>query len=241
MTKKPDKAFILAAGKGTRLRPYTDTMPKPMVPINGTSIIQRTIEKLSHEGVKTIVINLHHLGDVLKGHLAGVSSPQIIFSEEKELLETGGGIKKALHHFGNDPFFIINGDALWDDDPQNPALSLISSLWDDSVMDILLFLEPKEQMKATRFVGDYTLNDSGHPVRCRDLSGNYMFGGVRIAHPRIFAGTKDGPFSFLSLMDRAEEQGRLHAYIHDRAWYHISTPDDLEEVDALFRRRRTEA
>src|SRR5262245_53119958 len=100
MANKPKKAFILAAGKGTRLRPHTDTMPKPMVPIAGRSIIRRTIEKLGKEGVGEIVINLHHLSDVLKDHLKDITHPKIIFSYEEELLETGGGLKKALHYFG---------------------------------------------------------------------------------------------------------------------------------------------
>lgn len=235
----PRRAFVLAAGKGTRLRPYTDAMPKPMVSVGGKSLIKRTLEKLAAAGVEDVVINLHHLGPVLEDHLKYIERPKIIFSREEELLETGGGIKKALSHFGEEPFFIINGDALWDEGPHGPVFSRLASLWNGEKMDILLFLEPKEKMPVTEFVGDYHLNEEGRAIRAKDKSGGYMFAGVRIAHPRIFTGSPDGAFSFLSLMDKAESEGRLSGMAHDAAWYHISTPEDLTAVDALFRIRES--
>lgn len=232
---KPDKAFILAAGKGTRLRPHTDTMPKPMVPIAGKSIIHRTLEKLAHENVAETVVNLYHLSPVLEEHLAGISTPRIILSHENDLLETGGGIKKALHHFGGEPFYIINGDALWDEGNNGTALARLAQAWDDSKMDILLLLQPTSSMHMTGAVGDYTVDAQGRAKRSKDRSGDYMFAGIRIAHPRVFDGSPDGAFSFLSLMDKAESEGRLYAVIHEGNWYHISTPEDLAEVDAAFR------
>ncbi len=236
MNSKPTKAFILAAGKGTRLRPYTDTIPKPMVEIAGKSIIHRTIEKLHDDGVTDVVVNLHHLGDTLREHLGDISPP-IIFSEEHDLLETGGGVKKALHHFGNDPFYIINGDALWDDGKSGSVFSRLATLWDETKMDILLFIQPKDKMSLTGFVGDYHMHEDGKLTRAMDKSGNHMFAGIRLAHARIFENSPDGYFSFLTLMDKAEKEGRLYGMAHDDAWYHISTPEDLESVDALFRKR----
>jgi N-acetyl-alpha-D-muramate 1-phosphate uridylyltransferase len=234
---KPKKAFILAAGKGTRLRPHTDSMPKPMVPIAGRSIIKRTIEKLAAEGVEKIVINLHHLGDVLEDHLKDITTPKIIFSQEDELLETGGGLKKAIHYFGNEPYYIINGDALWDEGADASALSKMAALWDAEKMDILLFLEPKDKMILTEFVGDYHATADGKLTRAKDKNGAYMFAGLRIAHPRIFDQSPDGAFSFLQLMDKAEARGRLYGHVHDAEWYHISTPEDLAAVDAAFRQK----
>lgn len=234
MKNKPTRAFILAAGKGTRLRPHTDTMPKPMVDIAGTSIIRRTIAKLVQAGVTDIVVNLHHLGDVLEDHLKEVKGVNIILSREEELLETGGGIKKALHHFGDEPFYIINGDALWDEG-EVPALEKLAQVWSDD-MDILLLLQPTRRMELTGAVGDYRLN-GGKASRAKDKSGDHMFAGVRIAHPRIFEGLPDGAFSFLSLMDRAEEQGRLYGLVHSGHWYHISTPEDLQSVNEAFGKR----
>jgi MurNAc alpha-1-phosphate uridylyltransferase len=234
MKNKPTKAFILAAGKGTRLRPHTDTMPKPMVDIAGTSIIRRTIAKLVQAGVTDIVVNLHHLGDVLEEHLKEAQGVNIILSREDELLETGGGIKKALHHFGDEAFYIINGDALWDEG-EIPALEKLAHGWSDD-MDILLLLQPTRRMELTGAVGDYRLKD-GKAVRAKSKDGDHMFAGIRIAHPRIFHETPDGAFSFLSLMDKAEEQGRLYGLVHSGHWYHISTPEDLQSVNEAFRKR----
>ncbi len=236
MSSTPDKAFILAAGKGTRLRPYTDTMPKPMVEIAGRSIIKRTIEKLKDVGVKQIVINLHHLGDTLAQHLDDIREPNLIFSRETELLETGGGLKKGLAHFNNEPFYIINGDALWDDG-KIPALQALADRWDESKMDILLLLQPVSAMQFGEAVGDYKLAKDGRATRAKNKDGDYMFAGIRIAYPRIFEGSPDGTFSFLELMDKAERENKLYAVAHDSNWYHISTPEDLETVDALFKKR----
>ncbi len=233
---KPDKAFILAAGLGTRLRPYTDSKPKPMVEVAGISLIHRAIKKLEKAGVREVVINTHHLAPVMEEHLKIIHSPKIIISREDVLLDTGGSIKKALHHFGSDPFYIINGDALWEDADTDSLLRL-QKQWDNNKMDILLLLQPVQQMVLTKGVGDYRLMEDGKAIRTKDLSGDYMFAGIRIAHPRIFENTIQGKFSFLSLMDEAEKQGRLYALAHDSAWHHISTPEDLHAVDAHFRAR----
>ncbi len=237
MKTKPKKAFILAAGKGTRLRPHTDTMPKPMVPIAGRSIIKRTIEKLAKEGVEEIVVNLHHLADVLEDHLKDVVAPKIIFSHEEELLETGGGLKKALQYFGDEPYYIINGDAMWDEGPNDTILKRLSDSWDEKTMDILQMVQPKELMNLTDFIGDYDMAPDGRLTRSLDKTGAYIFGGIRIAHPRVFDNSPDGAFSFLQLMDRAQSQGRLYGVAHDAEWYHISTPADLAAVDAAFRQK----
>jgi MurNAc alpha-1-phosphate uridylyltransferase len=235
MNKKPTKAFILAAGKGTRLRPHTDLIPKPMVDIAGTSIIHRTIAKLDEAGVTEIIVNIHHLGDVLVAHLSGIQKPKIILSPEEELLETGGGIKKALYHFGDEPFYIINGDALWDENGI-PALGKLADVWNEKTMDILLLLQPTNRMALSAAVGDYHLDQNNQAARAKDKNGAYMFAGIRIAHPRIFQGTPDSAFSFLSLMDKAEIEGRLFGLIHSGNWYHISTPEDLQSVNDVFRK-----
>lgn len=236
MTDNPDKAFILAAGKGTRLRPHTDTMPKPMVEINGISIIRRTLAKLADAGVRTAVVNLHHLAPILHDHLENTPIPHIVFSHEDELLETGGGIKRALANFNGRAFYIINGDALWRDrDHCHGAIKRLADRWDNDAMDILLLLQPKSAMPEG-FVGDYHVMADGRAVRATDRTGDYMFAGIRIAHPRIFEGSPDGAFSFLELMDKAERAGRLYAVVHDAEWYHISTPEDLTRINAEFER-----
>lgn len=268
--KHPETAFLLAAGKGTRLRPHTDHTPKPMVPVAGESIIRRTLKKLARSGVTKTVINLHHLGTVLEEHLKDWQEPSIVFSHEDELLETGGSARKALPLIGTEPFYMINGDALWEDDgaegseeilrgsagesPTNitahnlsagtgsataaenyTALSALAALWDAGKMDILLLLQPVAAMALTIGVGDYTLDENGIAHRARQRDGDMMFTGIRIVHPRIFKDTPGDAFSFLTLMDRAEEQGRLYGLAHQGQWHHISTPEELSRVDAHYR------
>lgn len=235
MSNAPMKAFILAAGKGTRLRPYTDTMPKPMVDVAGTSIIRRTLQKLEQVGVTETVINSHHLAEVLHDHLKDWDAPKIIWSKEEDLLETGGGVKLALHHFQDEPFFLINGDALWSDGNSDPALKRLHEAWDDAKMDLLLLLQPVTGMTLTNGVGDYQLHEDGKAARAPNKDGTHMFAGIRIVHPRLFEGSPNGAFSFLELMDKAEKAGRLYALEHDGAWHHISTPEELHRVDQAFR------
>jgi len=227
----PNKAFILAAGHGTRLRPYTDNIPKPMVEIGGQSLIRRIIEQLAEISVRDIVINTHYKADTLQDHLKGIESPKLHILHEDTLLDTGGGIKAGLEHFGQDePFFAINGDSYLINPPKSSVLQTLAQHWNPETMDILLLLEPVAQMQLTKGTGDYDIDAQGRCIRSRDKSGAYMFSSVRIHHPRIFAGTPDTAFSYLDLMDRAQEQGRLYGLPNPGIWHHISTPDDLLAV-----------
>ena len=228
---KPDHAFILAAGQGKRLRPYTNTMPKPMVPVNGRPILDYTVEKLVKDGVKNITINLSYLGDRIENYFKDCKSCNLHFSKETELLDTGGGIKYALDSMDDKPFYIINGDAFWTDSGESSAFSNLADNWKPESMDILLLLQPVDQMTLTEGVGDYDLDENGAATRRADKSGAYMFAGIRIAKPEIFDGSPDGTFSFLELMDKAEEQGTLYGVIHEGEWHHISTPEDLDKVN----------
>lgn len=233
MDKNPDKAFILAAGKGTRLRPWTDTMPKPMVPVGGVPIIGHTLQKLEEAGVTDVMVNLHHLAPVLEEYLEKIQRPRIHLSHEEVLLETGGGVQKILPFFDGDPFYMINGDALWS---QNgvPALSRLAQAFDPGKMDILLLLQPVGQMTLTGGVGDYDLSPDGRAIRRADKGGSHMFAGVRVTVPQIFDRPPGLAYSFLELMDRAQAQGRLYGLVHDGNWHHISTPDDLDRVNAAI-------
>lgn len=235
MSFKPDRAFILAAGKGTRLKPYTDYVPKPMTEIAGKSLVMHALDRLEAAGVERAVINLHYKAQLLENHLRHrPAPPQLVFSHEKELMDTGGGIKKALPALGANPFFAISGDSLWTEGPGETALSRMAQAWDGNKMDLLLLLQPVEKMTLTQGVGDYDIGPDGKAVRSRDKKGAYMWTSVRLCKPDLFADSPDGPFSFLTLMDRAESQGRLSALVHDGDWHHISTADDLERVDAAL-------
>jgi MurNAc alpha-1-phosphate uridylyltransferase len=239
MTKRnlPDHAFILAAGMGSRLRPYTDTMPKPLVPVNGKSMIDHTLDKLVALGIREVTVNIHYMADKMQEHLGQRTSPRLTYSWERELLDTGGGIKKALYTMGRKPFYIFSGDTLWEDGPSGNTLSRLASAWDDS-MDLLLLLQPVDRMTLTHGTGDYDIDANGKPLRNRNRQGQYFWPSIRMAHPRLFDNTPDGKFSFLDLMDRAEAAGRLGALVHDGLCHHITAPDDLDRINAFYASRR---
>ncbi len=236
MTETIDHAFVLAAGLGTRLKPYTDRMPKPMVPLLGKPLLGYIFDHLKRAGVQKIVINTHHMPDQIRDYIA--TRTDLLFSEsyEPELLETGGGIRKALHILGQKPFFAINGDAFWTEGTV-PALIRLAQTFDSEKMDLLMLMQPVNGMNLTEGVGDYNISPEGRPIRLPEKGGTHMFAGVRVIHPRLFAGTQPGKFSFLSLMDKAEAENRLYAIEHEGEWHHISTPEDLENVDAHLRAR----
>lgn len=229
--EKIETAFILAAGKGTRLRPITDTIPKPMAKVLDKPLIQHIIQKLEADGINKIIINLFYLGHIIRKNLVDAKSQKIIFSEEQELLETGGGVKNALAFIGNKPFFLINGDAFWTDHKDISALQRLENEWNSHRMDILLLLMPVTKMTLTRGVGDYNINEKGQATRTPDGSGHYMFTGIRITKPDLFEDTPDGAFSYLEIMDRAEKKQKLYGLIHEGEWHHISTPADLDNVN----------
>jgi MurNAc alpha-1-phosphate uridylyltransferase len=231
-----DKAFILAAGLGTRMRPLTDRVPKPLVEVAGETLLDRTIDHLEDAGVTDIVINTHHLGQQIPHHLQRRKSPHMTFSHEKTLLDTGGGIKKMLQHFGDEAFYVLSGDGLWTDAPGQTALDQMAAKWEPAKMDILILLQPVSTMNLTKGVGDYDIRPDGGAVRSRHKTGTHMFTSIRINHPRIFNGSPMGSFSYLPLLDQAENDGRLFALEHKGAWHHISTPEDLRNVNVAITR-----
>jgi MurNAc alpha-1-phosphate uridylyltransferase len=228
-------AFILAAGEGRRLRPYTDTLPKPLVPVAGKPILAHTFTHLKNAGIPGTTVNICYKKDILREFLGSIEDINITISEEEELYDTGYGIKRALHTMADKPFFAINGDAFWTDGPDDSTLHRLAATWDADKMDILLLLQPVDQMKLTHGVGDYDIDHQGRAIRRKDQGGAYMFAGLRIAAPKIFDHTPDEAFSFLKLMDCAEEQGRLYGLVHDGDWHHISTADDLNRVNDALR------
>ena len=226
-----DHAFILAAGLGTRLRPYTDTMPKPLVEICRQSLLGRSLDQLAEAGVKHCTINTHYMADQIEAlthaRTDARTAPKITLSHEDVLLDTGGGIKKCLGACGSKPFIVINGDSFCEENP----LPALMEAWNPETMDILLLLQPVSTMKLTQGIGDYTLDAQGKATRSLDKSGTHMFTSIRINHPRIFDDAPDGAFSYRDLMDKTEAKGRLYGLEHTGNWHHISTPEDLERVN----------
>jgi len=231
---KPDHAFILAAGIGARLKPYTDLLPKPLVEVDGTPLIKHALNHLDKAGVKNVTVNLHYLADLLEMRLSQYDGPSITISKETKLLDTGGGIKNALNTMGEAPFYIISGDSLWTNGPDKPALERMADTWDPDKMDLLLLLQPVSRMVLTQGIGDYDIGPDGKAIRSPDKKGAHMWTSIRICKPELFKNTPDTPFSFLEIMDKAEKNGRLYGLIHDADWHHISTATDLDRVNETF-------
>lgn len=233
-TRMPKTAMILAAGRGTRLAPYTETLPKPLIEVGGRCILDHTLDRLVEAGVGTAVINVSHLGHLIEERLAGRRDIEIRFSREDTPLETGGGVRKALPLLGGEPFFAINGDSLWVD-ALKPTLGRLAEAWRPEEMDVLLLMHPFSRVPGWHGVGDYFMDPLGRLTRREERRvAPYAYMGVSILKPEIFRDAPDGAFSLNRLYDRAEEAGRLFGAIHDGLWYHISTPDDLATARRRF-------
>lgn len=233
----PEKAMVLAAGLGTRLRPLTETLPKPLVEIAGRALIDHVLDRLDDAGIKEVVVNTHHLADQVEKHLQGRSSPAIRLSPEKELLETGGGVAKALGMLGNKPFFVVNVDALWLNGPFD-ALRRMAATWDDGRMDGLLLLHSTVDAYGYRGVGDFCADGGGLLTRPPEGEVSpWLFTGIQLLHPRLFADAPDGAFSLNVLYDRVIKEKRLYGAVHDGEWFHVGTPEGVEEAETYMRLR----
>jgi MurNAc alpha-1-phosphate uridylyltransferase len=228
----PRRAMVLAAGFGQRLRPITDTLPKPLVKVAGVPIIDTVLDRLAAAGVEEAVVNLHHLGHLIERHLAGRERPAIRFSREAEILETGGGIRQALPLLGDEPFYTVNGKIVWLNGKVD-ALVRLAEAWDPERMDALLLLQPTVTAVGYDGIGDFQLDQEGRVRRRRTWEvAPFLYSGIEIVHPRLFEGAPEGFFSLNLLWDRAIEAGRLYGLRHDGEWYHVSTPAQLAEVEA---------
>lgn len=234
---RPRTAMILAAGLGLRSRPLTNDRPKAMITVAGKPLIGHLLDRLADAGVAKIVVNLHYkpepLVNYLKGHrLAG----KIIFSDEREkILETGGGVKAALGHFSDEPFFVINCDAFFPDPDENP-FSALARVWDEVSMAALLLV--KETGKAIGYdgPGDFFLEDDSRLRRSGgDKDAPYVFTGVQILTPVLFEDLGDAVFSLNKIYDRALSQEALFGTPYERAWLHMGTPEMVEQAEGFHR------
>ena len=236
----PHRAMVLAAGLGLRMRPVTNDRPKPLVEVGGRTMLDRALDHLETLEIERTVVNSFYLADQIEAHLAARPKPVTEISHEETLLDTGGGIANALDRLGSDPFFAINADILWLDG-RTPALTRLAAAWDDDDMDALLLVQGTAKAFGYRGYGDYNVDEIGHMQRREEHEvAPYVFTGIQILHPRLFADAPSGAFSLNLLYDRAESAGRLRAIVHDGEWFHIGTPDALAETEAeLSGRTRT--
>jgi len=224
--------MILAAGLGLRMRPLTLTLPKPLLPVAGRTMLDRVLDHLDAVAVERCVVNTHWLGEAIHRHLA--DRPDIAFSDEADLLETGGGVRQALPLLGEDPFFVCNADIVWTDGPC-PALRRLAGAWDGTKMDALLLLCRTAGAFGYQGAGDFFLDAGGRATRRRESEVSpTLFAGVQILHPRLFDSHPGGAFSLNLLYDKAIAAGRLFGLVHDGGWYHIGTPPALAEAEALL-------
>jgi N-acetyl-alpha-D-muramate 1-phosphate uridylyltransferase len=239
MKRAPKTAMVLAAGFGRRLRPLTDGLPKPLVEVAGQPLIAHAIDRLALAGIERVVVNLHYKGAMIEAALFDRTQPRIEFSREPELLETGGGVKRALAFLG-ETFFVLNGDVFWLDGVIS-ALGRLADYFDPKRMDALLLMQRTVTAIGYEGNGDYFLDALGIPRRRGEREiAPYIFAGIQILHRQLFDGVDDAVFSLKRLYDRAEDAGRLAALIHDGEWFHVGTPDGLEATRARLASHRTE-
>jgi MurNAc alpha-1-phosphate uridylyltransferase len=234
----PKSAMVLAAGLGTRLRPVTDHLPKPLVEIAGTTLIDRALDRLAAAGAEQAVVNLHYKGELIAARLDGRSEPRVLLSREETLLETGGGVKHALPLL-DESFFVVNGDIMWLDG-MAAALTRLARAFNPKKMDAILLFQRTTGAIGYEGVGDYFLDPLGVPRRRGEREvAPYIFAGIQILHRRLFAGFDETVFSLKRLYDRAEDAGRLSAIIHDGEWFHVGTPEGLAATRARLDELRT--
>lgn len=229
------RAMMLAAGLGTRMRPLTLTRPKPLIEVAGRSLLDRGVDALQRAGVSQVVVNKHYLADQIDGWAAARATPHIVVQDEEALiLDTGGGVAKALPHLGPDPFFVLNSDSFWVDGPA-PALQRMRDAWNDATMDCLLLLARKNHSTGFDGPGDFDMDDTGRLARRSGETAEHVYAGAYLVHPRLFRDAPGGAFSMNELWNRALAEGRLHGLVHDGWWLHVGTPDAIALAEDKLR------
>jgi MurNAc alpha-1-phosphate uridylyltransferase len=234
----PRRAMVLAAGLGTRMRPLTDTIPKPLVKVAGKPLIDHVLDRLADAGVEKAVANVHHFAHQLIVHLGRRTRPRIAISDERGLLlGTGGGVKKALPELGDQPFFHINSDTIWIDGSKS-NLARLAEAFDSEAMDALLLLAPTKGSIGYNGQGDFTMAADGRLIRRGERNiAPFVYAGAAILQASFFADAPEREFPLTELFDRAEKNGRLFGLRLDGLWMHVGTPAAVGEAEAAMRER----
>ncbi len=231
----PKTAMMLAAGLGKRMRPLTDHLPKPLVKVGGKSLIDWTLDQLAAAGVPRAVVNVHHHAPLMSKHVLARQSPAIIISDETErLLDTGGGVVKALPLLGDEAFFVFNCDAIIKDGA-TPMLERLAAWWDPAKLDVLMLVTPIATSHGFDGPGDFFVDADGVMTRRGSQpSAPFVYAGAYILHPRALAQEGTEPFSMNKIWDRAIQAQRMRAIVHDGPWYHVGTPQAVTATEALL-------
>lgn len=231
------RAFVLAAGLGKRMRPVTATVPKPLVEVAGKALLDHALDRVAEAGIGTAVVNVHYLADLIEGHLArraegAAPGPATTVSDERAaLLETGGGIRKALPLLGDAPFAVLNSDSFWLEGPASNLRRLVET-WDGDRMDGLLLVAPTATSLGYEGAGDFVMDPDGRLERRGERAvAPFIYAGVAILTPGLFADTPEGAFSLNLLFDRAIARERLYGLRLDGQWLHVGTPEAIQAAE----------
>lgn len=229
-----DSAMVMAAGLGTRMRPLTETLPKPMVQVAGKPLIDHALDRLAEAGIARAVVNVHHFPEAVEAHVRGRKLPSVTISDERDLLlETGGGMVKAQDLLP-DPFFVVNSDNVWLDGPKD-AFRELSDAWDSARMDALLLLVAHTGARNFAGKGDFHMDGRGRLSRRR--SGRiapFVFTGIQLVSKRLLREAPAGPFSTNVLWDRAIEEGRLYGAAFTGQWFEVGNPGAIAPTEAAL-------
>ena len=237
MSGKPfAAAMLLAAGLGKRMRPLTATRPKPLVEVAGKTLIDHVLNRLRSAGIGRVVVNVHYLPDAVEAHLKRTAADlEIIVSDErKALLETGGGLVKAMPLIEDQSFLVVNSDNYWVDGPID-AITLLASRWDEAAMDALLLVVPLARANCHRGRGDFHMDAGGRLSRRRPgRVAPFVYTGVQIVSRRFLENAPEGAFSTNILWDRAIAAGRAYGVVHQGLWFDVGTPGAIGKTEALL-------
>ena len=228
----PKTAMVFAAGLGMRMRPITETLPKPLVKVHGRPLIDSSLDRLAENGVERAIVNVHWLADQVEAHLAKRRAPKIVISDERsKLLDQGGGIKRALPLIGDDPFLICNTDAFWIEGPRSNIARLAGS-FDPETMDILLLVAAGAGAVGVDWPGDFAMNHDGRlqPREPRHVAP-FVYTGVGIVKPQLFATETAEVFRLAPFFHAAAAKGRLYGVRLDGLWVHVGRPESIAEAD----------
>ncbi|MBV7521554.1 N-acetylmuramate alpha-1-phosphate uridylyltransferase [compost metagenome] len=235
-------AMVLAAGLGTRLRPITNTMPKPLVEIAGKPMIDYVLDLLAEAGVTKAAVNVHHFADQMEGHLSQRRSPEILISDERNaLMNSGGGLAKGLKLLPEGPVLVMNADLFWVGEPVGVPSNLtrLAAAFDADRMDMLLLCVRDEDTTGHNGKKDFSLGADGKLTRYTEgLPNPVVYAGAIALHSRLFADAPDDAFNLNIYFDRAAQKGRLHGLLLDGHWMTVGTPDAIGEAEAAIRRHQ---
>jgi len=235
-------AMVLAAGFGKRMRPLTDRTPKPLLKLGGRALIDHALDRLAEAGIQRAVVNVHYFADQIETHLRGRKLPQIVISDERQsILETGGGVRKALPHFESQPFIVHNSDTVWSEGARS-NIRLLMEAWDAERMAAILLLARRESSIGYEGLGDFHRDASGRlKRRSKGEETPYVFAGVSILKPELFDGIGDEAFSLNVVFDRAIAGNALFGAVLDGTWMHAGTPEALLQAESHLNEGRLRA